>query len=309
MNITDNFKNPSKAFFIKLGSRGKWEQSCIEQDKTLRLGFNEIPYELCIAGKWDQVKENLTKAGYRKVTDTVRQVACFYESGEEVLWVTFYGDRLWWCFSKREVKLLPDKSKTRPVIGQWQSTDLKGQPLEMSQLSGKLLRVQRFQGTICSVKEFDYLVQKIKGVVRKEVEITKKTLLELEQNIEAIIRDFTPKDFEILIDLIFRQAGWQRVSVLGETQKTLDLYLTSPITNERYGVQIKSEASLKDFEHYKIEFQNMQGYERFYFAVHTPLSGLTQAQETQKVKLLLLKNVARLVVKYGLADWVIAKAG
>lgn len=301
--------NPSRAWFIKLGEGGKWEKDCIEKSNSLRLGFNSAPYEICLQGKWDEVREPLKKAGYKKISDTIRQVKCFYESDENTLWITFYSDRLWWCFSKREIILLSDKSKTRPVIGKWECTDHLGGMLYTHQLSGKLLRVQRFQGTICAVKEFDYLLDKIRGVARSDVLSARKSLSELEQNIEAIIRDLTPKDFEILIDLIFRQAGWQRAGVLGESQKTLDLELSSPITSTRYGVQIKSEASLSSFEKYKKDFQSMLGFECFYFVVHTPKSGLAQAKETKSVKLLLPQQIARLTVKYGLADWVIAKAG
>jgi len=301
--------NPSKAFFIKLGEGGKWEENCIKTGNTLRFGFNAAPHEGCLKREWDVVGETLKQAGYKKIKDTIRQIECFYHSDESVLWVTFYADRLWWCFSKPRVTLLPDKSKTRFVIGKWQSTDLIGKPLYLNQLSGKLLRVQRYQGTICAVIEFDYLLQKLKGVVRADVRAAQKALTELEQSIEIIIRDLTPKDFEILIDLIFRQAGWQRAGILGGPQKTLDLELLSPITSERFGVQIKAEADLVDFETYKASFHNMQDFDCFYFAFHTPKGGLEQAKETKRVKLLRPRQIAHLVTKYGLADWVIAKAG
>ena len=307
--MTNNFRSLSGAFYIKLGRRGEWEKSCIEQDHIIRFGYGIAPHEMCLNGEWERVKEELGKAGKKKIADTRRQIECFYTSDENVLWVTFYAGRLWWCFSKREITFLPDdKSKTRPVIGSWQSTDLMGRPLEMGRLSGKLLRVQRFQGTICTIKEREYLVQKITGAIRPEVERTKNALVELERSIQTIIEDLTPKDFEILIDLIFREAGWRRVSVLGESQKTLDLDLISPITGEHYGVQIKAEASLRDFDDFLKETQSMQ-HERFYFAVHSPKKGLTTGEETEKARLLLPDQVANLAVKYGLADWVIDKAG
>jgi hypothetical protein len=118
-----------------------------------------------------------------------------------------------------------------------------------------------------------------------------------------------PKDFEILVDLIFRQAGWQRVSVLGETQKLIDLDLLSPVTSERYAVQVKSKANRAEFESYKQKFADMQGYTRCYFVVHTPSTDLVEAKApTDTIKLLQPKDVARLAAKYGLADWVIDKA-
>lgn len=299
--------NPNEAWFIKLGAAGRWEKECIEKLNTLRFGFDEARHDLCCEGKWEEVREALKKAGYKKVTDAIRQIQCFYKSDETVLWITFYADRLWWCFSERPQ--LSGESKTRKVIGQWQSADLKGKPLYMSQLSGRLLRVQRFQGTICAIKELPYLTQKIKGDPRPDVVAAEKALTTLERDIAVVIQSLTPKDFETLIDLIFRQAGWQRASVLGETLKTLDLELFSPITSARYGVQIKSEANLESFEKYRADFEDMQGFECFFFAVHSPSSQLAQVEQTQKVKLLLPRQIAQLTVKYGLADWVIAKAG
>ncbi|MBA3356762.1 MAG: hypothetical protein H0U18_12670 [Pyrinomonadaceae bacterium] len=128
---------------------------------------------------------------------------------------------------------MEDKSKTRPVIGQWRPTDINDKPLQKNQLSGRLLSTEGFRGTICSVKEFDYLVQRINGKPLKQKAEAEKALLTLEEKIETLIRGVHQKDFEILIDLIFRQAGWQIVSVLGGTQKTIDLDLLSPITLKR----------------------------------------------------------------------------
>ncbi len=128
--------------------------------------------------------------------------------------------------------------------------------------------MQGFRGTICTVKEAKYLVNKINGIEPVEVKEADAALLQLQEKVEAIIRSLTWQDFEMLIDLIFRQAGWQRVSVLGGTMKTLDLELISPITNERYGVQVKAKADLSVFEKYKMEGMNdMQGFTKFYFGL------------------------------------------
>lgn len=236
------------------------------------------------------------------------QIRYFYESGKDVLWVTFFAHRLCWCFSEPKVTFLRDKSKTRPVTGQWSCMDVNGKLLERSQLSGRLLSMEGFRGTICSVKEFEYLVRKINGRVPREVEAAQAALSELDKKVETIIRRLHWKDFEILIDLIFRQAGCQRVSELGGVQKTLDLDLVSPITSEeRYGVQIKSKANLADFEDYQRRFANMQDY-RMFFVVHSPSDDLANSKETEDTKLWLPSKIAHMTVKYGLTDWVIARA-
>jgi len=88
----------------------------------------------------------------------MNQIRDFYESDEQVLWVTFFRDKLYCVFSKHEIILLPDKNIIRPVIGQWSSNDISGKPLQKNQLSAALLGMKYFQGTICKVKELKYLV-------------------------------------------------------------------------------------------------------------------------------------------------------
>jgi hypothetical protein len=227
------------------------------------------------------------------------------------LWVTFWKGALHWCFADSGVTQLADGSKTRQASGGWKSEDANGQPLLMSRLSGKLLAMQGFKGTICSVSEHKYLVNKINGIEPPQAKEASAAVLQLEKKIEAVICSLTWKDFELLIDFIFRQAGWQRVSVLGGSMKSIDLDLISPITDERFGVQVKAAANLADFEEYKTErLRDMQGFRRFYFAVHSPAPSLSAATdaETEDVKLLLPANIARLAVQYGLASWVIDKA-
>jgi hypothetical protein len=307
--MTVNPINPSTALYIKLGRAGRWEHSCIEKDQTLRLSYRETSHERCLQGKWDEVLEEL-KPLYKNLgtaTRAVNQIRLFYEADESVLWVTFYGDRLYWCFSKPKVTLLDDESKTRPTIGQWSSVDIESRPLQKNRLSGKLLSMEGFQGAICSVKEFEYLKQKINGRIPKDVEEAQAALSELEGKMETLIRKLHWRDFEILVDLIFRQAGWQRVSELGKTLRTLDLDLISPITSERYGVQVKSEANLAEFESYQEKFTDMQGYTRLYFVVHSPSLDLAQAETAEDVELWFSQDIARWVVKYGLAEWVIDK--
>ncbi len=199
------------------------------------IGLPRAPHDVCLQGEWDEVREiyKPLRKDIGTATRDSKQIGLFYESDERVLWITFFGDRMYWCFSKPEITLLEDKSKTRPVIGQWRPTDINDKPLQKNQLSGRLLSTEGFRGTICSVKEFDYLVQRINGKPLKQKAEAEKALLTLEEKIETLIRGVHQKDFEILIDLIFRQAGWQIVSVLGGTQKTIDLDLLSPITLKR----------------------------------------------------------------------------
>jgi len=302
--------DPKSVYFVKLGKNGEWERDSLEVSQTIRLGYHETPHELCLHREWDKVQqiwqEKRDDAG--TATRDTNQIRAFYESDEHVLWITFFGDRLYWCFSVPEITLLPDKSKTRPVIGQWSSTDVAGKALQKTQLSGALLRVQGFRGTICRVKEWKYLVEKINGVVQPEIEDALLAKAQLEIKIERLISKLTWKDFELLVDLLFRQAGWQRMATLGKTQKTIDLDLYSPITDERILVQVKSSANLAKLQSFGEGVTDFQDYDRAYFLVHTPTNDLIQAKSQDDVEVWLPRDIARRVVVLGLAEWVISKA-
>ena len=301
------------ALFIKLGKGGDWESQCI-RDGTLRLGYHNLPHELCISSDWENPK---VRASFREDSDQgavrrhINQVRNFYETPETILWITFHSDRLWWCFSKPEITQLPDKSKVRTVIGRWQDSDIKGNPLIKGRLSGKLLAVQMFQGTICSVKERKYLLHKINGTLEPHVAQAETVLEELIVALIPIIKNLHPKDLETLTDLIFRQAGWQRTGVAGEVEKDIDLDLLSPITQERIAIQVKSKASASVYRSYQAKFADMSGFSRFYFVTHSPDPSLKEiSSEVSDGSFVFwgAEQLAQQAARNGLIGWLIDRA-
>jgi len=281
----------------------------------LRLGFGEVPHALASQGRWGEVKELLVGKNKPRgrPADITRQVKAFYESSEEVLWITFFKRRLWWCFSKRHVTPLPDGPggawRSRPVIGKWRCDDAHGRPLDVDRLSGKLVSVQGFQGTLCAVSELDYLLRKISGETLPEIAVATSARTRLASEIEPLVRHLNWRDFELLVDLIFRQAGWKRVSEVGGPQKTTDLSLQAPITNERYSVQVKSRAGLSELKEFE-QGLDAEAIGRAYFVVHSPTRDLEQFEPSAEgVKVLRTREIAEWSVKYGLVDWIIDKAG
>jgi hypothetical protein len=304
---------PEKVLYIKLGRGGNWEQECITQSK-LRIGFREVSHDLCLKGQWDKVKEAyLVQDRTESVaTSYTNQIRHFYQADKSVLWVTFYKDALWWCFTDSAVVRESDNSKTRRTKSAWSCDDIKGNLLLKNQLSGKLLSMQGFQSTICTVKEAEYLVNKINGDEPEDIKNARAAVKKLEESLVPVIQRLGPKDFEILIDLIVSRAGWQRVTKVGGPQKTTDLDLLIPITNESCAIQVKAAAGKKEFEDYKVHFTDSQGYTRGYFVVHTPRADLKKIQpeisEDDFLQLWLPGDVARLTMQYGLVQWVIDKA-
>lgn len=301
----------SKVLFIKLGRKGNWEEECIEKNQTLHLGYKEVNHLECLKRNWKSPHDYYLKVKKSKpatATNHTNQIRYFYESDETVLWITFYANKLWWCFSKPAIQQLPDKTKIRPVIGKWSNKDISGKELTTDNLSGKLLKTQGFRGTICEVPESEYVLSKINYRELSEVIEAKEALKNLEMKLSSLIKHLQWKDFEILIDLIFRQAGWQRLGVMGKTQKTLDLDLLSPVTNEKAIVQIKSSSTRDEFLHYAKEFGKMKDYNKLFYVVHSPTIKLRSEGKNDKIRLLLLDAITKLSINSGLIDWIIKKA-
>lgn len=300
----------NKVLFIKLGQGGKFERECIESNQTLRLGYREVDHKLCITGQWDKVHDYFITEENSKTfvaTSHSNQIKQFYEEDEKTLWITFYANKLWWCFSKPEITLLADKTKTRPVIGKWSDKDINGNTLLAGNISGKLLKTQGFRGTICSVPEEKYALAKINCEQMKEVVEVEQAMFNLKNKLTFLIQNIQWKDFETLVDLIFRQAGWQRVGDTGKTQKTLDLELFAPVTGERAIVQIKAQSDLQQFLSYQEQFATMDDYDKFFYVVHTAKNNLTTYENETETKLYLVDKVAELTISAGLVEWVIKK--
>ena len=97
------------------------------------------------------------------------------------------------------------------------------------------------------------------------------------------------------------------MATLGKTEKTIDLDLYSPITDEKILVQVKSSANLAKLQNFKEGISDFQDYDRAYFVVHTPSNDLIQSKLQDEVEVWLPSDIARRVVMFGLAEWIINK--
>ena len=299
--------------FIKLGHGGGWEEECIEgASPCIKLGFCSNQHHECLAGNWESVLNYYLKTDGRtkgKATEFTNQVKAFYTADEKTLWITFYKRKLYWCFASKVVEELPDKNRIRRTIGSWSCQDLTGKELHVDSLSGTLTKVQGFRGTICAVDQHEYLLKRLNGELPVEVAHATECLQQLEAAMQPLIQKLGWKDFELLCDLIFTQAGWQRISSLGKTEKTVDMDLQSPVTGRRAWVQVKSRATLDTFHEYKKKFEAMPGYDEMYFVVHTPSPDLAAHDHAANSSIILLTadRLAKLIVSAGLSQWLIQK--
>jgi hypothetical protein len=299
-----------KIRYIKLGDAGKWEKSCLESDQVVRLGYNSPFHNESLNGHWDAVRnfwlgERKNNSG--AATRDINQIRDFYELSEADLWVTFYQRKLYWCHAKKEVIELEDGSRVRKVIGAWNSCDKQGNPLSIENIDGRVTKVQGYRGTICSVELQDYLIRKINGEPQPEVEAAKNSLLLLKNNVEELIKGLWWSDFELLIDLIFSQSGWQRLSVLGRTEKDIDLDIFSSVSQKRAFVQVKSTTNSKQLHEYHEIYKEYKQYDEMYFVYHTFNGNNAPVIDDPSVTVWDISRIADLVINAGLISWLIEK--
>jgi hypothetical protein len=300
-----------KIRYIKLGDGGKWERYCIEDQQALRLGY-ESPHHLeSLSGEWDTVRNfwlSARNGNKGAASRDLNQIRDFYELSEADIWITFYQRRLYWCHAHKEVHQLEDGSRIRNVLSSWSCYDMNGNPLSIENIDGRITKVQGYRGTICGVELPEYLLRKINGEVQPEIQSTKEALEALKLNIENLIKGLWWNDFELLVDLIFSQSGWQRISVLGKTEKDIDLDVFSPVTQKRAFVQVKSTTTANQIQNYHEIFNQHHQYDEMYFVFHTFSGNLEKLNiNDTRVAVWDISRVADLVINAGLIDWLLAK--
>lgn len=295
--------SPATVQFIKLGEAGEWEQRCLSEG-TLRFGYHETPNSLCVEGQWADVHEiwlNIREGKKGNASSDVRQIKTFYMADAETLFITFRGGFLYWCRPAGPVKVLADGSRVRKTMEGWQNTSIGGALLTTDQLSGDLLKVQGYRGTICNVSAHDYVVRKINDEDLPAVSDAKQAEETYLTAIKNLCQLLTWQDFELLVDLVFSTSGWRRTSIVGKTQKTLDLELESPTTGEKAFVQIKSHADAHAFSEYEKRFRETSAYERMFFIWHS--GSLSENIKADDITLIGPNKLAGLILDSGLSRW------
>ncbi|MDX2094423.1 MAG: hypothetical protein SFW64_00545 [Alphaproteobacteria bacterium] len=302
--------------YIKLGSSGKWEQLCL-QDGTLRLGYYEAPHSPAVAGDKEAIKAAYAYLDGSVASDNARQVLQFYDPSDTVIWITFADGFLWWCKAAPEVEyfgndraLYTDGSRLRRAIDGWSNRTLQGKPLRMMELKGELTKTSAYRKTICDLKPhlLAYLLRKINDEALPEIIAAQQAMNDLQVSMRTMIAMLHWRDFELLVELIFSHSGWQRVSVVGETMKTTDIELRLPITSERAMVQIKSETTQAEFNEYLTAFERWE-MQRLFYIYHTAKVPLISGTHDPRVTLIGPDQLASLVLRAGLVEWVMEKAG
>ncbi len=302
MNAHESSVTASHLYYIKLGRGGDWEAESL-RDGVLRFGYREAPHDLCARGDWQNVWEAMKaiRGDAGAATRDVNQIRAYYEADEQSIFITFVGGLLYWCRPTGPVELLDDRSHRRQTTEGWRNTSLNGTLLSADRLSGRLLKVQMFRGTICDVRAGDYLLRKLSDQLSPEVATAEEAERALMTAIVGLMRLLTWQDFELLVDLVFSTSGWRRVSQVGRTQKTVDLELILPSTAERAFVQVKSQATSAALNDYVARLVEAEAYDRMFFVWHT--GDIAEEGGPAGVILLGPQKLSRMVLDAGLSSW------
>jgi hypothetical protein len=296
-----------RAFYIKLGRGGSWERDSIA-NHIMRIGWSGCSLADINAHNWESIEHKLRAELAHQGTATrdanaLREIVL---STDLDVWITFHGSRLWWCRLAAGPVEEDEVSKFRRVCGQWSDHDVNGRVLLIADIPGILSQLQGFRGTVCAVRAGDRLRRLLHGESSLPHQAVSRARDTLVREVQSAISELHWKDFETLVDLVFRQAGWRRLSVLGETMKYADLELEEPITTERYQVQIKSAADTADFVRYRDDFGG-RGFRKLFFVVHSPTATLAREESSSTVELVLPARLSAMVVDAGLVSWLLGK--
>lgn len=299
--------------YIKLGEGGGFAAECLQAGE-LGLAFEMVPHDLCTSGDWDAVKA-IFRADSRTpgtASGFVRELRAFYED-EGALWVTFADGKLWWAFAERPVRwepgLIGRLPRRRKTLDGWRSTDVAGAALLTRKLRTRLTCMSGFKRTICDVADGDYLLRKLNAEAEPIVTEALEAARLVKSKALPLVKELHHKEFELLVDLIFAASGWRRVSILGETEKDLDLLLEQTATGERAFVQVKSRATPNVLRDYVERFHAFAGCDRMFFICHSPSPKLVTAAQSlgPDVELWSGETIAQKAVRAGLFDWLIER--
>lgn len=301
---------PSAVRYIKLGRNGKWEQESLNKG-IIRLGFGsatEERFELCQRKNWNKLRESFVAEGKDQGTATrfTNETRLFFEDNGSTLWLTFIGERMWWGFvdSSPAKKHDDGEGVWRAIKGGWRSTDLRGEELSKDRLSGGLTQLAAYRGTSCTTDYSEYAIRRINGEKTEEVERALTAVQELKRGVVGLIKLLGWQDFEMLVDLVFSTAGWRRQGQVGKTQKSIDIDLLMPVTEERVFVQVKSKTTSKEVSEYASKIDELGIYDRMFFAYH---SGNVANPDDERVVVLGPEKLAEMVIDAGLVDWLVRK--
>ena len=306
---------PKTVRYIKNGAGGRWWKAA-KASGQLHAGWQEVPPELLVRRDLDAIapKVRAWSEGRNGATQDVKALRTLLEHPSQHLWITFEDGCLWWCTVHDGPQPNPKKESMseghfwltcdRP----WSNVTLGGvRSLVMAELPGTITTTAGFRGTVCEpggAKEILRIIQNEEDADAKAAAVARAAY---ETAVAKLVARLSPKDFEMLVDLILARTGWNRLQKVGGVSEGIDLEVENITSDEVAFVQVKSTAGQATLDDYLARYDDRRGrYHRMIFVVHSP-KGALAAPSDPSVSVWEQDAIAHRVVKLGLADWVAAR--
>ena len=305
---------PAAVRYIKLGAGGRWARDAFEQG-VIPFSDGQMPHDFAAAcaasGDWKAAREHYAAGGGQAVGHRLRELRDFYGLGDDTLWITITGGRLWWAFAEGPVRAVKSPAadgydRYRQTRDGWHGESLGGRPLLSRNLSSALTRTAAFRQTLCRVEQEDYLLRQIRdepSPLHAQAAALKRQMVD---NALDMIRLLHWQEFETLVDLIFTRGGWRRTSLLGLTMPDVDLVLDQPVTGEIAWVQVKTWTRQAELDDYIGRFALDGSCDHFFFVCHSPAGTLTLPKQPG-YHLWTGDDIAAKAIDVGLFDWLMER--
>lgn len=304
-------KLPNSVRYIKNGKGGQWWKAA-RINNQIHAGWSGIPRELLLANDLSKI-EQLLKSSYGSrpgATQDFNALCDLLDTPSKHLWITFQDGYMWWC-TAIDGAIVNSNSESvskghfwlecsRP----WSNKSIKGRLLSESELPGSVTRTAGFKGTVCTPKDWQAVLRLIRDEKDPDAIIAANARSEYQSATLTMIQRLSPKDFELLIDLILTRAGWVRTSTGDKTLEGVDIDAENFAVREVAFIQVKSSADQKIFDDYIERFQQRrEKYARMIFAVHSPIGVFKQSSDPA-IQVWTGDHLAQIVVRLGLGEWV-----
>lgn len=297
--------------YVKLGQNASYLDDCIN-GKYVQLGFglNEVNLFNCfIKEQWEGLRNiYLTQGNAGRAGNFIGQLTRARSADKDLVWLTIERGHLFWAQTKKDAEWIKNDKGVTLEVERWSKLDATGNPLSYDRVPGWLMSTAQYRGTVCNAAagETGQRAESIRRLLAGENSAARTTLRKNEDALKGAIgnavNELAPKDFELLVELIFSKSGWRRIGIFGRTMTDVDLAMELPTTGELAVVQIKSQAAGPQFQEFLQNVVAKWTCDKFFWIQHT---GAIPAlpEDNSKVVIWNLEKISEQVLESGLVSW------
>lgn len=304
--------------YIKLGHQEEYLKYCTK-NSIIQIGFNldnDEAFGYFINQDWNSLRGfyQAQQENNRRSGNLIGQLQRARSADSNFTWLTIENGHLYWATTSEGAEWERNNNGAILKVKNWNRNDIQEKPLSNDRLPGWLIATSQYRGTVCNAaregkngedkrkaKTIQRLIQGRESLARSDLRTSEQKLKNI---VKLSLKELTPKDFELLIELIFSRSGWRRVSVLGKTMKSIDLELELSTTGERAVVQIKSRQTTNEtFQTFCDEVVDQWQCDKFFWVQHSGFIPDSSKEENSKIVIWNAEKISDQVIESGLTSW------